>query len=226
MNPIRVIICGARGRMGQALIAGVKADPALQIAGEIDMGDDLAKVISRCDVVVEFALPEATLATAKLCATNGKALVIGTTGHTDVERRGIRQVIQPIPCVWTGNYSTGVNTLFWLTRKVAEITGKDWNVEVVETHHTAKKDAPSGTARQLQEILQEVRGVEAPTHSLRIGDVVGDHTVTFGLPGERIELSHRASSRDIFARGALHAAKWVTQQTPGLYDMQAVLGLK
>ena len=123
---------------------------------------------------------------------------------------------------WTGNYSTGVNTLFWLTKRVAEIVGNDWNVEIVETHHTAKKDAPSGTAKGLQQALGRV----VPIHSLRIGDVVGDHTVTFGIPGERLELSHRASSREIFARGALRAAKWVVTQAPGLYDMQQVLGLK
>lgn len=212
--------------MGQALLACAKGDAGLQIVGAIDLGDDLSKIIGQCDAVIEFALHEATLATAKLCAAHKKALVIGTTGHTDTEQKQIRDAIQTIPCVWTGNFSTGVNTLFWITRKVAEITGKDWNVEIVESHHTAKKDAPSGTARNLQTILKAVRGVEPPAHSLRIGDVVGDHTVTFGIPGERIELTHRASSREIFARGALHAAKWAAQQPPGLYDMQAVLGLK
>ncbi|MEI6084213.1 MAG: dihydrodipicolinate reductase C-terminal domain-containing protein [Verrucomicrobiota bacterium] len=226
MNSVNVIISGAKGRMGQTLLACAKNDAGLQIVGAVDFGDDLSKLIGQCDVVVEFALHEATLPTAKLCAANKKALVIGTTGHTEAEQKQIREAIKAIPCVWTGNFSTGVNTLFWITRKVAEITGKDWNVEIVESHHTAKKDAPSGTARNLQTILKEVRGVEAPAHSMRIGDVVGDHTVTFGIPGERIELTHRASSRDIFARGALHAAKWAAQQKPGLYDMQAVLGLK
>jgi 4-hydroxy-tetrahydrodipicolinate reductase len=212
--------------MGQALIAAAKAEAGLQITGTVDLGDDLGSIIGQADAVVEFALPEATLAHAKLCAAHGKALVIGTTGHPPALREQIRQVIAPIPCVWTGNFSRGVNTLFWLARRVAEIVGPDWNCEIVETHHTAKKDAPSGTARQLQRILQEVRGSEPPAHALRIGDVVGDHTVTFGIAGERLELTHRASSREIFARGALAAAKWAVPQRPGLYDMQDVLGLK
>jgi 4-hydroxy-tetrahydrodipicolinate reductase len=128
--------------------------------------------------------------------------------------------------VWSANFSTGVNALFWVTQKVAEIVGNNWEVEVVETHHTAKKDAPSGTAKRLQEILKQIRSKEAPAHALRIGDVVGDHTVMFGAPGERIELTHRASSRETFARGALRAAKWAVSQKPGLYDMQDVLGLR
>ena len=134
--------------------------------------------------------------------------------------------MQTIPCVWTSNFSTGVNTLFWITGKVAEIVGPQWEVEIVETHHTAKKDAPSGTAKSLQQVIRQAIGKEAPAHALRIGDVVGDHTVTFGTAGERIELSHRASSRETFARGALRAAKWAVTQKPGLYDMRDVLGLK
>ncbi len=226
MNPIRVIISGAKGRMGQTLIACAKADAGLQVVGGVDIGDDLGKLLPQADVVVEFALAEATAGTAKLCAQYKKALVVGTTGHSEALKQEIRKVLAGVPVVWTGNYSTGVNTLFWMSQKVAEIVGSEWNVEIVETHHTAKKDAPSGTAKQLQSILKKVRGVEPPAHALRIGDVVGDHTVTFGTPGERIELNHRASSREIFARGALRAAKWIVHQKPGLYDMQDVLGLK
>lgn len=226
MKPVRVIICGVKGRMGQALLAGGRADSELEIVGGVDVGDDLNAMLPGGDVVVEFALPEATLGTARLCAHHERALVIGTTGHSESLRREIREVVAGIPVVWTGNYSTGVNTLFWLTQKVAEITGREWNVEIVETHHTAKKDAPSGTAKQLQAIVKACRGEEPPAHALRIGDVVGDHTVTFGVPGERLELTHRASSREIFARGALRAAKWVVRQPPGLYDMQQVLGLR
>ena len=119
-----------------------------------------------------------------------------------------------------------MNTLFWLTQKAAEIVGDEWELDVVETHHTAKKDAPSGTAKRLQEILRRARGKDAPAYALRIGDAVGDHTVTFGTAGERLELTHRASSRETFARGALRAAKWAVEQKPGLYDMQDVLGLR
>ena len=212
--------------MGQALIALVKSDPELQLVGEIDLGDDLTKVISGADVVVDFSVREATPAVAKLAAEHKKALVIGTTGHCEREKDAVHPVARIIPVVWSANFSAGVNTLFWLTQKVAQIVGNDWEAEIVETHHTAKKDAPSGTAKRLQEILKQTRGKDAPAHALRIGDVVGDHTVTFGTRGERIELTHRAGSRETLARGALRAAKWVVAQPPGLYDMQDVLGLK
>src|SRR5204862_5178208 len=151
-----------------------------------------------------------------------------------------------IPMVWASNYSTGVNTLFWLTRKAAEILGPAFDLEVLEMHHRLKKDAPSGTATTLLEILGDVRKVqleealrhgrkgitgertssEIGIHAIRGGDVVGDHTVIFAANGERVELTHKASSRDTFAQGALRAAQWVVKQNPGLYDMQDVLGLK
>jgi len=227
MNPIRVVICGAKGRMGRALIAAARADAELDLAGEIDLGDDLGKVLAGADAVVDFSAREATLAVSQLAARHRKALVIGTTGHSDAERQDIRAAIAGIPVVWTANFSTGVNLLFWLSRQAAGVVGPAWDVEVSETHHTAKMDAPSGTAKRLQEILAETReGREVPAHALRIGDVVGDHTVTFGTAGERLELTHRASSRDTFARGALRAAKWAVRQKPGLYDLQDVLGLK
>ena len=212
--------------MGQALIACAKGDPELQVVGEIDQGDDLGKVIARADAIVDFSVREATAPVAKLAADHKKALVVGTTGHSENEKGVVRGLARTIPIVWSANFSTGVNALFWVTQKVAEIVGNTWEAEVVETHHTAKKDAPSGTAKRLQEILKQARGKEAPAHALRIGDVVGDHTVTFGAPGERIELTHRASSRETFARGALRAAKWAVNQKPGLYDMQDVLGLR
>src|SRR5829696_2043287 len=151
-----------------------------------------------------------------------------------------------IPIVWSSNYSTGVNTLFWLTRKAAEILGPNFDIEVVEMHHRMKKDAPSGTATTLLEILGDVRKLqldqalrhgrkgivgertanEIGIHALRGGDVVGDHTVIFAANGERVELTHKASSRDTFANGALRAAQWIVKQKPGIYDMQDVLGLK
>jgi 4-hydroxy-tetrahydrodipicolinate reductase len=176
--------------------------------------------------VVDFSVREATVAIAKLAAQHKKALVIGTTGHTDAEKQGVRDSAKPISCVWTSNFSTGVNTLFWLTGKAAGIVGPTWEAEIVETHHTAKKDAPSGTAKTLQQVIKTATGKNAPAHALRVGDVVGDHTVTFGTAGERLELTHRASSRETFAHGALRAAKWAVTQKPGLYDMQNVLGLK
>lgn len=226
MKPVCVIICGAKGRMGQSLIAGAKVDPELQLVGEIDAGDDLGKIIANGDAIVDFSVREATAGIAKLAAQHKRALVIGTTGHTDSERQAVREAVKTIACVWASNFSTGVNTLFWIAGKVACIVGPQWEIEIVETHHTAKKDAPSGTAKSLQEVIKKAVGKDAPAHALRVGDVVGDHTVTFGTAGERIELTHRASSRETFARGALRAAKWAVQQKPGLYDMQDVLGLR
>jgi 4-hydroxy-tetrahydrodipicolinate reductase len=226
MNPVQVIICGAKGRMGQALIVCAKSDPELQLTGEIDLGDDLMKVIGRGDVVVDFSVHDATAMIAKVAADHKKPLVVGTTGHSEHERKIVRDLAGMIPIVWSANFSTGVNALFWATGKLAQILGGEFDVEIVETHHTAKKDAPSGTAKRLQEILRQARGKDVPAHALRVGDVVGDHTVTFGTAGERIELTHRASSRETFARGALRAAKWVVSQRPGLYDMQDVLGLR
>jgi len=242
----KIIITGAKGRMGKALIACAPNFRELEIAGQIDVGDDLGAVIARGDVVVDFSSQTATVGVADLCAKHQKALVIGTTGHTDTNTFEVRLRKAQIPIVWASNFSTGVNTLFWLTRKAAEILGPDFDLEIVEMHHRLKKDAPSGTAKSLAEILAEVRklhlekaarhgrtgivGERTPTeigiHSLRGGDVVGDHTVIFANTGERLELTHKASSRETFANGALRAALWVVKQKPGLYDMQDVLGLK
>jgi 4-hydroxy-tetrahydrodipicolinate reductase len=242
----KIIITGAKGRMGKALIACAPNFRELEIAGQIDVGDDLGAVIERGDVVVDFSSQTATVGVADICAKHQRALVIGTTGHTDTNTFEVRLRKAQIPIVWASNFSTGVNTLFWLTRKAAEILGPDFDLEIVEMHHRLKKDAPSGTAKSLAEILANVRklqlekvarhgrvgivGERTPTeigiHSLRGGDVVGDHTVIFANTGERLELTHKASSRDTFANGALRAALWVVKQKPGLYDMQDVLGLK
>jgi len=232
--------------MGRMLIACAAKRPELEVTGEIDQGDDLRAVIARGDVVVDFSFHNATAGIAALCAEHKKALVVGTTGHSDEERAQVTGLSARIPIVFSANYSTGVNALFWLTRKAAEILGPAFDLEVVEMHHRLKRDAPSGTAKRLAEILAEVRGqqlgdvirhgragivgqrtaAEIGMHSIRGGDVVGDHTVIFAGLGERVELTHKASSRETFANGALRAAQWVAQQGPGLYDMQDVLGLK
>jgi 4-hydroxy-tetrahydrodipicolinate reductase len=181
-----------------------------------------------------------------LCAERNKAMVFGTTGHSDEARSQIGNQGARIPIVLASNFSTGVNALFWLTRKAAEILGPGFDLEIVEMHHRLKRDAPSGTAKTLAEILAKVRRLqfdktlrhgregivgersadEIGVHSVRGGDVIGDHTVIFADAGERVELTHKASSRDAFAKGALRAALWVVSQKPGIYDMQAVLGLK
>jgi 4-hydroxy-tetrahydrodipicolinate reductase len=242
----RIIITGSKGRMGQTLVSCAARIPELEVVGQIDLGDDLGAILSKCDVVIDFSFHNATFAVANLCAEQKKALVIGTTGHAEAEKSAIRNLQSAIPIVWSSNYSTGVNTLFWLTRKAAQILGPGFDIEVVEMHHRMKKDAPSGTATTLLEILGDVRkvqlerelrhgrkgitgertGSEIGIHALRGGDVVGDHTVIFAANGERVELTHKASSRETFANGALRAAQWVVKQKPGLYDMQDVLDLK
>jgi 4-hydroxy-tetrahydrodipicolinate reductase len=242
----KIIITGARGRMGLALLHCAERISDIEVVGQIDAGDDIRKTIERADVVIDFSFHEATANFAEECARHKKGLVIGTTGHSDAEKSQIENLKSKIPIVWSSNYSTGVNTLFWLTRKAAEILGPDFDLEVVEMHHRLKKDAPSGTADTLAKILAEVRqqqlaevirhgreglvgertDTEIGMHSIRGGDVVGDHTVIFATNGERVELTHKASSRETFANGALRAAQWVVKQKPGLYDMQNVLGLK
>src|SRR5438445_3984545 len=185
--------------MGQALVACAERHPELQVAGQIDLGDDLLPLIKEVDVVIDFSFHDATAQFAAVCAEHRKALVIGTTGHSDAEKSQISSLKSNIPMVWASNYSTGVNTLFWLTRKAAEILGPGFDLEIVEMHHRTKKDAPSGTAATLAEILAAVRkqqldqvarhgrvgivgertATEIGIHSIRGGDVVGDHTVMF-----------------------------------------------
>ncbi len=247
MNPTRVLINGAKGRMGQALIACAQADPhSFEFIAGLDVGDNLAGALANGDAVIDFTHAESTAAVAEACAAAGKILVIGTTGQDDDARARIAELSKKIPIVFAPNFSVGVNTLFWLTRKAAEILGPDFDLEVVEMHHRLKKDSPSGTARRLAEILAEVRELdynsdvshgregmvgerrqnEIGMHAIRGGDVVGDHTVIYANIGERVELTHKASSRDTFAKGALRAARWAQTQSAGLYDMQDVLGLK
>jgi 4-hydroxy-tetrahydrodipicolinate reductase len=243
-KPVRVLLIGAKGRMGQAIAAAAEAEEAVIVAG-LDLGDDVTKEIGGSDVVVDFSHPSATDAVCRACLGAGKALIVGTTGHSDEERALLEQAGKSLPVVLSPNFSVGVNTLFWLTREAARMLGDDFDLEIVETHHRLKKDAPSGTAKKLAEILCEVRELdyaknvrhgregligerpakEIGVHSIRGGDVVGDHTITFAGRGERLELTHKASSRETFAAGALRAARWVVGKPAGLYNMEDVLGL-
>ena len=241
---LNIAIIGAKGRMGQANIAAAREAGAIVVA-ELDQGDDLAPGIAAADVVIDFSFHATTAEVIRLCAAHGKALVIGTTGHSAEEKKHLLAEAAKIRCVWSGNYSVGVNLLFALTRRASAILGEDYDVEVVEMHHRFKKDAPSGTAARLLEIILEERkltaealrhgregitgertSTEVGIHALRGGDVVGDHTVMFAALGERLELTHKASDRGIFARGAIRAAQWVVGRPAGVYDMQDVLGLK
>lgn len=242
--PLSILLNGARGRMGQAI---TKAAPAFnaEIAAATDVGDDLAAAAGRCEVIIDFSSHTATAGMLEVAVRHQRAVVIGTTGHSAAEKTATLALARQVPCVWAGNFSVGVNLLFALTRRATAVLGGDYDVELVEMHHRFKKDAPSGTAARLLEIVMEERrataealrhgrrgdvgarsGSEIGVHALRGGDVVGDHTVIFAALGERLELTHKASDRGIFAQGALRAAQWVVNRPPGVYDMQDVLGLK
>ncbi|MFA5057884.1 MAG: 4-hydroxy-tetrahydrodipicolinate reductase [Opitutaceae bacterium] len=241
---LTIFLHGARGRMGQAVTTAA-ADLGVRIGAAVDAGDDPAAGLAGCDVIVDFSAPAATAGLLQLAVAQRKPVVIGTTGHTPAEKKRLLTLAARVPCVWASNFSVGVNLLFYLTRKASHILDESYDAEVVEMHHRFKKDAPSGTAARLLEIILQERKLtakalrhgregitgersprEVGVHSLRGGDVVGDHTVLFAALGERLELTHKASDRVIFARGALRAAQWVAARPPGIYDMQDVLGLK
>lgn len=231
--------------MGQAIAESAESVDAV-ITAACDVGDDAASAIAECEAVIDFSFHEVTPDIATLAAEHGLPLVIGTTGHSAEERSAIMATVSgKIPVVWAGNYSVGVNTLNYLTRKAASILGNHYEAEVMEMHHHDKKDAPSGTAVRLIEILKEAYSLsdedvthgregqvgkrparEIGVHALRGGDIVGEHTVYFVGEGERIELTHKASDRKIFAQGALRAAHWSAGMAPGIYNMEDVLGLR
>ena len=243
--PVRVLLLGAKGRMGQA-IAAAALKTEVEIVAALDLGDKIASAVHGCDVVVDFSHPNASRELSRACADAKKPAVIGTTGHSKKERASIEELARSVPVVLSPNFSVGVNALFWLTRKAAQMLGRDFDMEITEMHHRLKKDAPSGTAKKLAEILCGVRQLdyaknvrhgregllgerpaeEIAVHSIRGGDVVGDHIVTFAGAGERLELSHKAASRETFALGALRAAQWIVGKSPGLYSMEDVLGLR
>ncbi len=242
--PLQILLNGAKGRMGQT-IAGVAGELDAVIRAATDAGDNPAAQLAGCDVIIDFSSHAVTGKLLELAVAEKKPIVIGTTGHGAEEKKKLLALAAQVPCVWAGNFSVGVNLLFALTRRASAVLGADYDAEVVEMHHRFKKDAPSGTAARLLEIILEERqltanalrhgrsgitGERQPTevgvHALRGGDVVGEHTVVFAALGERVELTHKASDRGIFARGAVRAAHWVVRQKPGVYDMQDVLGLK
>lgn len=245
MSDLKLLITGSKGRMGQAIIRAAEAQN-VTVASTIDLGDSLPDALAKADTVIDFSSHLFTDELLTNCLRLNKSIVIGTTGHTNEELTRIRQAAEKLPIVFASNYSVGVNTLFWLTRKATELLGPDFDLEVIEMHHRMKKDSPSGTARTLVEILADVRGLEYDNdsrhgrfgdvgartpkeigvHAIRGGDVVGDHTVVFANVGERVELTHKASSRDTFASGSVRAARWLAGKPAGLYDMQDVLGLK
>ncbi|RKG94722.1 4-hydroxy-tetrahydrodipicolinate reductase [Corallococcus carmarthensis] len=267
----RTVITGISGRMGSTLVRLAKAASDLPVVGATvrpgsplagqDAGlvarlgtpldvlaqDDLGRALdgAKADVVVDFTGPEATLQHARICAERGVALVVGTTGFTPEGRAQLEAHARRVPIVAAPNMSVGVNLVIRMAAELARVLGPSFDVEVLEAHHRMKKDAPSGTALKLAEVLVEALGRtkddltfaregqtgarppgEIGVQALRGGDVVGEHTVYFFGEGERIELTHRATNRDQFAQGALRAARWVAGRAPGLYDMADVLGLQ
>lgn len=242
MSHPAILIVGSKGRMGRAILeAGSRL--GFPIAGAVDAGDDPTPLLPKADVIVDFSHHSATGRSIELARAGGKALVIGTTGHPAAERDRLAALASVVPCVWAGNFSVGVNLLNHLVREAARSLGPEFDAELVEMHHRMKTDAPSGTAETLLRILREEKGFapadvahgrsgnigerprrEIGVHALRGGDVVGDHTVIFAGAGERLELTHKASTREIFAAGALRAAGWIASRSPGLYDMADVLG--
>ncbi len=225
MKPVRVLVVGAAGRMGKTVLHLAEEDPAIDIVARCDLGDPIEPGMKNCDVAIDFSHPDAIGEICRAALDQRKALVIGTTGHSEEQRRIIERASQSVAIVFASNFSAGVNVLFWLTQKAAALLGADFNAEIIETHHKMKKDAPSGTAKTLALVLEAAQKRQIPIQSIREGEVVGEHRVIFTGPGEDLELTHRAKNREIFARGALRAAKWVVEKSPALYSMQDVIGL-
>lgn len=268
MGIIKVTVTGACGRMSSSLLRNLISQEDMRVVGAIEVPDhpgigkdvgeligagsvgvrlsaDLKKVIGDTDVVVQFTNPKATIEHSRICASSGKATVVGTTGFSEEERVELRGILSNIPAVWSPNMSIGMNLLFRLVKEAASILGMDYDVEVVEIHHRFKKDAPSGSAIRLLEEAASGLGIDPSSsvvhgrsgivgerpkgqlgvHAVRGGDVVGDHCVIFAGIGERIELVHRAGSRDAFARGAIRAIRFVASAPPGIYGMKDVLGI-
>ena len=249
-RPIRLVISGCCGRMGSRIAALAQADRAFRITGAIehaghaclgrDVGECLGsghlgvlitdraeRAIAEGDVLIEFTNPEATMAHLQAARRLNKRMVIGTTGLTDTQHRQIAAAARTIPVLYAPNMSVGVNLLFELAAQAAGRLGSEYELEIVEAHHRHKQDAPSGTAKRLAEVAAKARRVPVariPIHAIRAGDIVGDHTLLLAGPGERLELTHRAHSRDTFAQGALRAARFLAhQRRPGLFSMQDAL---
>lgn len=240
---MNILVTGISGRMGQAVRQAVEMNAQTTLTSTHDVGQDVAAAMKQADCAIDFSFHGFTPELLAVAVAQGKPLVIGTTGHTPEEKAAITEASRQIPIVFASNYSVGVNTLFWLTRKATRVL-RDYDIEIVEMHHHHKLDAPSGTARTLCQIVCEETGMDEDKdvmhgreglvgarpqrqigmHSLRGGDVVGDHTVIFATEGERVELTHKASSRMTFASGAVRAALWLQDKPAGLYTMQDVLG--
>jgi len=234
---IKLGISGVCGRMGRRLFDLASRDNdfditlALEKKGTPVIGKDWGKIkvsssqdgIFLIDVLVDFTAPEATAVTLDYVARYKKAVVVGTTGLSDDVVRKVEEVSKVVPVVFSPNMAVGVNVLFSVLPELVKKLGPEYGIEIIEAHHKGKKDAPSGTAKKFHEVLTLASGKDIPVHSVRLGDIVGDHTVVLCGNSERIEIKHQAHTRDLFAVGALKAAKWVAGKPAGLYSMQDVL---
>lgn len=228
-SPLRLAVCGASGRTGSRVAALAALDARFRLVERVDSARARAfeSEVSGCDAVVDFSAPEATVRFAAACGRAGVPIVIGTTGLSEVQRAQVARAASKIPVFLAPNFSRGIAVLLHLAREAARLA-VDLDAAIVETHHKTKKDAPSGTALRLAQSVMEGRRSkdQVSTLSLRLGGVVGEHTLTFAGPHETLELTHRAGSRDVFAAGALDAAVWLSRKKPGLYDMLDLMGLR
>ena len=243
---IKLVISGISGRMGRSIALLASKDKEFQIRGALEgvdnpaIGKDIGgiieiqkagkkvesefeKIADDSDVLIEFTTPSATIEHLEIAKKKKIGVVIGTTGFSSGQIEDIKNVSNEIPIVFSPNMSIGANLLFKIAEEVSKTLGKDYKVKIVEAHHAKKKDAPSGTAKRLGEAVSKVRGIVPPIQSIREGDIVGDHTVIFNGKYETIEIRHSAHSRDVFAKGALDAAKFLADKKSGFYTMQDVI---
>jgi 4-hydroxy-tetrahydrodipicolinate reductase len=223
---IKLCVSGSKGKMGSSIIRLAKDRPDMEVACQFDVGEDAEGPISGCDCLIEFTSPEATIEHLAICEKEKKAIVIGTTGLNDGQRARIKEAGRSIPVVFSPNMSIGVNVLFKLVEDAAGLLGPDYGISILEAHHVNKKDAPSGTAKELARIIESKKAaVKVPIESVREDEIVGEHTITFESPVDVLELTHSAKTRDIFAEGALEAAKFAVKAKAGLYTMKEVLSI-
>lgn len=234
---IKLGISGVCGRMGRRIYELAQNDRDIEVGLALEkkgtplIGKELGKIkvssspdgLFLVDVLIDFTSAEAVDSTLDYVARYRKALVLGTTGLNEAQVAKIEEVSKVVPIVYSPNMAIGVNVLFGILPELAKKLGPDYHIEIVEAHHKAKKDAPSGTAKKFAQVLTEAASREIPVHSVRLGDIIGDHTIIFCGNSERIEIKHQAHTRDLFAVGALRAAKWVANKPAGLYTMQDVL---
>jgi 4-hydroxy-tetrahydrodipicolinate reductase len=233
-RPLKVLVCGAAGRMGRAVLGEIAASGAFACAGGVDSGpgpgseppDAFTRLLALADAVVDFSAPGPSVAYAQACAAARKPFVTGVTGYSPRQLAALKAAARRTAVFHSPNMSPAVNLTFALAALAARRL-KDFDIHVHEAHHSAKKDAPSGTALRYAERIAAARGgALPPITSVRAGDIVGDHTVLYAGPHERVEIAHRAHSRAVFAAGALKAAAWLAGRKPGFYDYSDLLDLK